>query len=221
MNANGMSRREFLKVSIAALGGSVLACSGLCFAATRPPDLAAPERYFGKDDSMERNILVAYATRAGSTPEVAAVIGEVIAARGYYVEVKPVKEKPALAEFHAVVLGSAIRMGAWLPEAVAYIRENKAQLNRMPNMIFTLHMLNTGDDEASRQARQAYITPIHELIEPQGEAFFSGVMDYAKLSLLDRLIAKAVEKNSGVRPGDYRDWDTIREWAQTIPVDAG
>ncbi len=221
MNDKDMSRREFLKVSIAALSGGVLACSGLCFAAAHPPDLAAPEHNFGKDDSMEKNILVTYATRAGSTPEVAAVIGEVIAARGYHVAVKPVKEKPALAEFHAVVLGSAIRMGAWLPEAVAYVRNNQAQLNRMPNVIFTVHMLNTGDDETSRQARQAYITPIHELIEPQGEAFFSGVMNYAKLSLLDRLIAKAVEKNADIGPGDYRDWDTIREWAQTIPVDAG
>ena len=43
---------------------------------------------------MDNRILVTYATRAGSTAEVAAAIAETLAARGYAVDVKPVKEKP-------------------------------------------------------------------------------------------------------------------------------
>ena len=43
---------------------------------------------------MNNRILVTYATRAGSTAEVAAAIAETLAARGYAVDVKPVKEKP-------------------------------------------------------------------------------------------------------------------------------
>ena len=66
---------------------------------------------------MNDRILVTYATRAGSTAEVAAACAETLAARGYAVDVKPVKEKTQLTGYSAVVLGSAIRMGDWLPEA--------------------------------------------------------------------------------------------------------
>lgn len=73
---------------------------------------------------MNKCILVNYATRAGSTAEIAAAIAETLSARGYAVDVKLVKEKPVLDGYIAVVPGSAIRMGNWLPEAVDVVKAN-------------------------------------------------------------------------------------------------
>jgi menaquinone-dependent protoporphyrinogen oxidase len=42
------------------------------------------------------------------------------------VDVKPVKEKPQITGYSAVVLGSAIRMGNWLPKAVDFVKANQA-----------------------------------------------------------------------------------------------
>jgi menaquinone-dependent protoporphyrinogen oxidase len=165
---------------------------------------------------MTTHVLVACATKAGSTVEVATAIGQVLTERGYQVSVQPIGEKPLLAGYAAAVLGSAIRMGAWLPEAVEFVRANQAALSRMPVAIFTVHFLNTGDDEASRTARQAYTAPVHKLLTPQAEAFFSGKMDYSKLSFIDRTIARAVERSTHTRPGDLRDWTAIRSWARGI-----
>lgn len=165
---------------------------------------------------MNKRLLIIYATRAGSTPEIAATLAETLAARGFHVEVKPVKAQPALSGYDAVILGSAIRIGNWLPEMVAYIQANQATLQRLPVGIFTAHILNTQDDETSRAARTAYTTPIHQLLTPVSEAFFVGKMDYATLSVFDRLMAMAVEKQTGTPPGDYRNWSHIRDWANQV-----
>ncbi len=167
---------------------------------------------------MNKHILVTYATRAGSTAEVATVIGEVLRARGFDVDVTPVKERPTVEGYQAAVIGSAIRMSNWLPEIVEFVRNNRAPLSRIPAAIFTVPMLNRDGSETSRRARQAYTAPIHQILNPTDEVFFDGRMDYSKLKFLDRAMAKAVEKQTNTKEGDFRDWNKIRGWAQTIFV---
>ena len=157
---------------------------------------------------MNQRILVTYATRAGSTAEIAAAIGESLAARGYTVDVKPVKEKPDPAAYAAVVLGSAIRMSGWLPEAVEYVKAHQAVLAGLPVAIFTVHLLNTGADDASRAARAAYLAAVRPLLPDAEAVYFAGLMDYGRLSFLDRTIAKMVK----VHEADHRDWAAIRSW---------
>jgi len=165
---------------------------------------------------MNNRILITYATRTGSTAEVAEAIGEVLASRGFVVDIKPMKEKPSLDRYNAVVLGSAIRLGSWVTEALDFIKENQARLNQIPTAIFTVHMLNTGDNESSRAARQAYINPVRQLITPEAEAFFAGNLDLAKLSFVDRVITKLVAAETGPKVGDFREWEKIRDWAHKV-----
>jgi menaquinone-dependent protoporphyrinogen oxidase len=165
---------------------------------------------------MNRHILITYATRAGSTVEVANVISEVLVSRNFMVDIKPVKAKPSLIGYGAIVLGSAIHMGAWLPEMVEFIWENKSRLNKIPTAIFTVHILNTDEETNSRAARETYISPIHEMISPLHEAFFAGKVDFSTLAIPDRVIARAVQPKIGVHSGDFRDWNKIRYWSQTI-----
>ena len=165
---------------------------------------------------MSKHILIVYATRAGSTVEVAQVIGEVLGGRGFEVQIKSVKENPAVDGYQAVIIGSAIRMGNWLPEVVDFLRKNQPKLSQIPTAIFTCHRLNTGEDAASRAAREAYSAPIRQIVSPQAEAFFSGTLDHAKLNFVDRMLAQAVEKSTLTPAGDFRDWSRIRSWAQTV-----
>jgi menaquinone-dependent protoporphyrinogen oxidase len=215
MTQKKLSRRDFLKTAGITLGASALTCSGLGYLATLPPEFDMINTSLGEQDTMSKKILITYATKAGSTVEVAAFIGESLSKRGFAVDVKPVSEKPALDGYQAVLMGSAIRMGSWLPEAVDFVRQNQTTLNQLPTSIFTVHMLNTGDDETSRTARQAYTAPVRELLPSVDEVFFKGKLDPKTLSFFDRLIAKAVETPDNP-PGDFRDWNLIGGWSQSI-----
>ncbi|MBI5952951.1 MAG: flavodoxin domain-containing protein [Chloroflexi bacterium] len=215
MTPRKFTRRDFLKTAGIALGASALTCSGLGYLATLPPEFEMTNATFGEQSTMSKKILITYATKAGSTVEIAAVIGESLSKRGFAVDVKPVSENPALDGYQAVLMGSAIRMGSWLPEAVDFIRKNQSTLQQIPTSIFTVHMLNYRDDEASRTARQAYTAPVRELLPSVDEVFFRGKLNYKTLSFFDRMIAKAVA-NPNDPPGDFRDWDQIRDWAENL-----
>lgn len=161
---------------------------------------------------MRTRVLVTYATRAGSTGEVAHVIGEVFSARGFSVDVRPIKSRPRVEDYQAVLIGSAIRAGSWLPEAVSFVDDHQDALRRVPVALFTVHMHNTGDDPRSVANRLAYLNTVRPLLHPIGAVFFSGAIDPAKLSALDRLMVRAVK----APVGDFREWDKVRDWAQTI-----
>jgi len=212
MPSTTLSRRRFLQAAGLTAAGITLASAGLGVAATRTPTIGYPEITLEGATAMNKRILVTYATRAGSTAEIAQAIAETLAGRGYAVDVKPVKDKPALDGYSAVVLGSAIRMGNWLPEAVAFVKANQAALNAMPCALFTVHMLNTGDDDASRAAREAYLNAVRPLLNSAEAAYLEGKMDLSRLSFLDRTIAKMVKAVEA----DHRDWDRIKQWAGAI-----
>ncbi len=159
-----------------------------------------------------KNVLVTYASRSGSTAEIASVFGEIFRSRGCKVDIKPVKTKPSLNGYDTVILGSAVRMGGWLPEMTEFIKVNRPAISSLPVFLYTVHILSTGDDETSRAARSAYLKNIHPLVNPVDEVFFTGKIDLEKLSLLDRMMVKMVKSPIG----DYRNWKNICGWAQSI-----
>jgi menaquinone-dependent protoporphyrinogen oxidase len=212
MSKPSISRRDFLKVAGLTLAASTITCSGLGLAATRTPEVKTPDLVFEKEQTMNKRILVTYATRAGSTVEIAAAIGEAMSKRGFAVDVKPVQEKPSLEGYQGVLMGSAIRMGNWLPEATDYIKANQQALNKMPVALFTVHLQNIEDDETSRAARLAYLNPIRPLLNKAEEVYFNGKMDFSRLSFFDRIIAKMVKAVET----DKRDWNKIRSWVPAI-----
>lgn len=205
------TRRDFLKFAGAAVIVTA-SCGGLTQLAALAPDVDLPEKtYRGK---MNQKILVAYASKAGSTAEIAAAVGQTLSASGVSVDVLPVQKVSGLQDYSAVVLGSAVRMGQWLSEATKWVEANQAALQSLPVAAFSVHMLNRGEDETSRSAREAYTAPLRQKITPCAEAFFAGRMDLSKLSFLDRTISKALK----AKDEDLRDWDAIHSWADGLPA---
>jgi menaquinone-dependent protoporphyrinogen oxidase len=161
---------------------------------------------------MSQRILITYATRAGSTVGVADAIGAELRNRGLDVEIQPVTAEPTLDQYEAVILGSAIRMGGWLPEMIEFIKTNQAVLRSRNVALFTVHILNTGADEVGRAARLAYLNPVRPFVNPMDEVFFAGRINLETLSFVDRLMVKMVKSPIG----DFRDWDGIRAWSSAV-----
>ncbi len=163
-------------------------------------------------NSANRRVLIVYATRCGSTFEIAQTILQDLKGRGFAGDVSAAGKVTTLTGYDAVVVGSAVRFGKWLPEAVDFVRRCRAELNRMPTAFFTVHMMNTGNDEASRKARMAYVDPARALARPVGEVFFAGKMDSSRLSFGERLLCKVMK----ARDMDRRDWGAIHGWGQSV-----
>ena len=158
-------------------------------------------------------ILVTYATKAGSTAEVAAEIGRVIESKGgCQVDVCPVGKLNGVDGYDAVVIGSAIRAGKWLPEATKFVEKHRDALGRVPVALFAVCLTLKDDTEENRRTVAAYLDPVRQVVQPVEVGLFAGVMDYSKLPFILRLLMKAMKSPQG----DFRDWEAITSWATDI-----
>ena len=66
-------------------------------------------------------VLVAYATRMESTSDVAEVIGMILHEQDVSADVLSIDEVEDISKYESVIIGSAIRGMAWLPEAVKFV----------------------------------------------------------------------------------------------------
>lgn len=212
MNEKKVSRRGFLKMAGLGAAAATLTCAGLGYAGSRAPVIETPELTYGEDVNMNKRILVAYDTVSGTTVDVAAEIGERLSSRGFMVDVKPMKENPDVKAYQAVVIGSPIRMSNWLSGAKAFVKNNQDTLVQVPVAMFSVHILDLGEDEASKAIHRAYLDPMRPMVNLVSEAAFAGYVNMEKLSFIDRMMAKAVKSPVG----DQRDWTKIQSWADSI-----
>jgi menaquinone-dependent protoporphyrinogen oxidase len=204
-----ISRRQFLGCAAAALGGTCLVCGGAGYWAAMPPSVELLETTISGEKNMDGKVLVVYASKCGSTGEIAKALAGEIAKRGSAADVLLAENVKDISGYSAVVLGSAVRFGQWLAPAVDFATRFKEPLGTLPVAIFTAHIMALGEGEEDRARRQAYIQPVLEQIAPVATAFFAGCVDPEKLSFVEKTIGRIV----GSPEGDKRDWEKIRAWA--------
>lgn len=152
-------------------------------------------------------ILVAYASKYGSTREVAEHLAARLTDLGQDAAARPVGEITSLGSPSAVVVGSPIYNGAWLPEATAFVTGNADALAEMPTWLFSVGPLGADYD-----APEVDIGVVSELVSPTDQAVFFGALDQETLDDADKTAMTA----SGASAGDFRDWDAITAWAEAI-----
>ena len=172
---------------------------------------------FVVEDTMPGKILVTYASRQGATAGVAEAVGKAIAESGAEVEVRPMTAVTDLSTYDAVVAGSAIQSKAWLPEAMAWVRAHRAELNQKPFASFlvclTLAMKNQAQVEKARPLVAEWLAPVRALVPTRSEGCFSGVLDLARIpSWSDRIGFRSSVWMGVWDEGDHRDWEAIHQW---------
>jgi menaquinone-dependent protoporphyrinogen oxidase len=191
-----------------------------------------------------KRILVAYATMAGSTVEVAQAVAEELASDDVQVDVLPLSEVKSLAAYDGVVLGAPMIMG-WHRAALRFLRNNRGIFQRIPLAVFVTCMSLTQSGETSvggvsvyvderlpkppetagrlrfreRYARlENYVRPILMAsgpVKPVSIAVFGGRLDYGRLPWWAVLFAMLIIQAPA---GDRRNWTAIRSWATSLPA---
>ncbi len=211
ISSKPISRRRFLKIGcISAAAVGVTACGGAgLVAALRPDPPPVDFRSFSYGEQGGESVLIAYASATGSTIDIAAAIGETLDQRGFSVDVLPVKEDPPVSDYRAVLVGSAVQGGNWLPEAVEFVQANQAELNHLPVVLFSVHFFFRGNDANSQKTRQSYLDAVRPFVPQAAEVFFAGRFDQRTTAMgLPRWLAHLTPT------WDLRDWEAIRAWAQ-------
>jgi menaquinone-dependent protoporphyrinogen oxidase len=166
---------------------------------------------------MSDKILVTYASRAGSTAGVAEAIGKTLVESGAQVEVRPMKDVKDLAPYRAVVAGSAIRGGKWLPEAMQFMQTHRAALAQKPFAAFLVCITLAMPTDKYREGVATWLEPVRALVKPVSEGLFAGALDFSQLPLAPNVLLMRAAVAFGIFPqGDHRDWSAIRVWAESI-----
>ena len=163
---------------------------------------------------MTTRMLVAYATRHGSTAALAEAIGATVRDAGVEADVWPVGHCASIDAYDVVVLGSAVYMNRWLKDALAFAKRFEPELARRPTWFFSsgptggapeaeaklaevLRMQPVAPGEAGRLARRIGI---------RGHATFGGRVGEDMTGLLERWLPR----------GDWQDATAVRAWSRSI-----
>ena len=162
---------------------------------------------------MSTSVLVGYATRYGSTQEVAEAIAATLRESGLPVELQPVREVRTLTGYRAVVLGAPLFMFHWHKDALDFLSRHRKNLLELPVAVFVLGPTHVPHDEQEWQDSRAQLEK--ELVKypwfnPVALEIFGGRYDPAYLRFPINLLA-------GKEPAsDLRDWTAIRAWAVSV-----
>lgn len=178
------------------------------------------------------NVLVAYASRHGSTAGIAERIADRLSEAGIAAEARPVKEVGDVNRYDAFVVGSAAYMYRWLKEASSFVKRNNELLAERPVWIFSSGPL--GDDPVDAEgkdllevSRPKEFEELEQLIQPRGDHVFFGAWDpeAPPVGAAERMLKFMPAAKKAMPSGDFRDWDAIDSWADeiagTLKLEAG
>lgn len=166
----------------------------------------------------DKKLLVTYATRTGATAGVAQAIAGTLAENNFLVDLQPVQEVKEIAQYQAVVAGSAINGGAWLPEALQFVQAHQVELRGKPFAAFLVCMTLAMKNGAQYRSHvSSWLEPVRTLVRPASEGFFSGALEIKRIpSFSDRLKFRMSVLSGVWKEGDQRDWEAIRAWTESL-----
>jgi menaquinone-dependent protoporphyrinogen oxidase len=167
---------------------------------------------------MTCTILVTYATRYGSTQEVAERIAATLRENGLEVTLQPARKVRDLEGYRAVVLGAPLYIGRWLKDARRFLDRHREALTQRPVAIFTLGPTHEGEEDwqAVREQLDKQLAN-YPWLDPVAVQLFGGKYDPDKLRFPDNLAAILPASPLYQAPAsDVRDWDAIRDWVNDL-----
>jgi menaquinone-dependent protoporphyrinogen oxidase len=154
-------------------------------------------------------VLVAAASRHGSTNAIAQTIGRTLAERGLRVEIRRMADVDTVFPYDAFVLGSAVYFGSWLRDAQQFLDEHLHVIATRPTWLFSSGPTGApGADTGDAFDPAALLA----MTQARGHRLFAGAIRRADLGPNERLLARVLH----VPEGDRRDWADVADWSNSV-----
>jgi menaquinone-dependent protoporphyrinogen oxidase len=162
-------------------------------------------------------ILVAYATRNGSTTGIAQAIGRELVSAGHPVDVTEIKAISTLAGYNAIVIGGPLYMGSVDGAVGKFVKRYGEQLGGLPVAAFAVGLAPKNQEPGAVEMAMGALKKSLEPLTPVASALFAGKLDPAKVNFVMRKFLEMAK----IPSGDFRDWDAIAAWARELPGKMG
>jgi menaquinone-dependent protoporphyrinogen oxidase len=155
-------------------------------------------------------VLVAFASKHGSTAEIAEAVAGELRRSGLHADCRPAGDVKDLNGYDAVVLGSAVYMKRWQHDARHLLHKHGQELAARAFWIFSSGPF--GEHPDPTWAEPPKVVKEAEKLGVRGHVVFGGRLPVEPAGFVE----KAMVRNTPPEVADLRDWDEIRSWAAGI-----
>ncbi|GAP15691.1 flavodoxin [Longilinea arvoryzae] len=167
---------------------------------------------------MNDKILVTYASKYGSTQEVAEAVAKTLREKGLNVELQRAAKVQTIEPYSAVVLGAPMYIGHFHGDARKFLARHQTALATHKTAFFALGP--TEDNEKDWiETRKQFDQELANMpwFNPLARELFGGKMDPARFRFPDNLLTLLPASPLHNMPAsDARNWDKIRAWAEGL-----
>jgi len=160
-------------------------------------------------------VLVAYASKRGSTAEIAETVAATLRREGLGVCLKSAEEVRSLEPFDAVVLGSAVYMKRWRGDARHFLKRHRKALRQLPFWVFSSGPVGDPARDNPEWAEPPKLAEKVEDLGGRGHVVFGGCVPVEPRGAMEKAMAEGIPREYR----DRRDWDEIRTWAKQVASD--
>jgi menaquinone-dependent protoporphyrinogen oxidase len=163
-------------------------------------------------ESKAMTVLVAYASKRGSTAEIAETVAATLRREGLGVCLERAEDARSLERYDAVVLGSAVYMERWRGDARHFLKKHRKALRQMPFWAFSSGPVGDPSRDNPEWTEPPMIVEKVEELGARDHVVFGGCLPAEPRGLME----KAMVAGTPQEFRDRRDWAEIREWGHAI-----
>ena len=157
-------------------------------------------------------VLVAYASKRGSTAEIAETVAATLRREGLGVCLERCEDVRNLDRYDAVVLGSAVYMKRWQGDARHFLKKHRKALKQMPFWVFSSGPVGDPAKDNPEWVEPPKLAEKVEDLGGKGHAVFGGCLPAEPKGMMERAMVDRVPREFR----DRRNWGEIRGWTKQI-----
>jgi menaquinone-dependent protoporphyrinogen oxidase len=157
-------------------------------------------------------VLVAYASKRGSTAEIAETVAATLRREGLRVCLEPAAEVRSLEPYDAVVLGSAVYMKRWRGDARDFLKKHRKALRQVPLWVFSSGPVGDPAKDNPEWMEPPKLAQKVEEMGARGHVVFGGCLPAKPQGSMEKAVAEGISEEYR----DRRDWGEIRAWAGEV-----